>query len=49
MPFPPDAKSSRQAAFAEHVLKAHTPEQASKDESQDTTGTKAEEDNGESA
>ena len=25
MPFPPDAKPSREAAFAEHVLKAHQP------------------------
>jgi hypothetical protein len=34
MPFPPDAKPSRDEAFAAHVVKAHSPGQTSEDFSQ---------------
>jgi hypothetical protein len=31
MPFPPDAKPSREVTFAEHVLKSHDPGQTNED------------------
>ncbi|MGC2110749.1 MAG: hypothetical protein WA655_14610 [Candidatus Korobacteraceae bacterium] len=34
MPFPPDAKPSRDEAFAQHVVKAHRPGQTTEDSSQ---------------
>jgi hypothetical protein len=34
MPFPPDAKPSRDEAFAAHVVKTHRPGQTSEDFSQ---------------